>query len=290
MKNIHVIPTEKPSRVFLNKVNNKLLLEDVSNLSLKNVLPSGSYQNIYITSEEEIKEGEYGLSSLGKVVKFTEDGIYNYSLWKKIILATDPDLIADGVQAIDNEFLQWFVKNPKCEEVEVKKRFSDFTANTFVGYQIVIPTEEPKQDYKKLSEEFTETLKSIPDDVLLKYAEPNKETLRYICPQTKKQCDDECCVSAKDCHIESGRGILSDSKQETIEEAAERELEYFHEVSRGFDFDLGFKTGMVKGAEWQAKRMYSKEKVNDLLDILIEQNMCSVAGDELIQQFKKQKS
>ena len=41
----------------------------------------------------------------------------------------------------------------------------------------VIPTEEPKQDYKKLSEEFTQTLKSIPDDVLIKYAEPRQETI-----------------------------------------------------------------------------------------------------------------
>jgi hypothetical protein len=36
----------------------------------------------------------------------------------KIILTTDQDLIKDGVQAIDDEFLEWFVKNPSCEEVE----------------------------------------------------------------------------------------------------------------------------------------------------------------------------
>ena len=47
--------------------------------------------------------------------------------------------------------------------------------------------------------------------------------------------------------------------KETIEEAAAKELEYIHESARGFDFDLGFKTGMVKGAIWQEKRMYSEE-------------------------------
>lgn len=31
----------------------------------------------------------------------------------------------------------------------------------------------------------------------------------YICPVTKVQCDDERCVSAEDCHIKSGYGILS---------------------------------------------------------------------------------
>ena len=34
----------------------------------------------------------------------------------------------------------------------------------------------------------------------------------YICPQTKKQCDDECCVSAEDCHIKASIGILSEPK------------------------------------------------------------------------------
>jgi len=38
----------------------------------------------------------------------------------------------------------------------------------------------------------------------------------YICPATKVQCDDECCVSAKDCHIQASKGILSDSSQTEI--------------------------------------------------------------------------
>jgi len=33
------------------------------------------------------------------------------------------------------------------------------------------------------------------------YIEPKQEG--YICPHTKIQCDDECCVSAEDCHITS---------------------------------------------------------------------------------------
>jgi len=47
-----------------------------------------------------------------------------------------------------------------------------------------------------------------------------QETQGYICPQTKLQCRDECCVSAEDCHIEAGFGIISDCeppKQETLE-------------------------------------------------------------------------
>jgi hypothetical protein len=37
----------------------------------------------------------------------------------------------------------------------------------------------------------------------------------------------------------------------------------------------------------QQERMYSEEEVYKLLDILLKNNMCSVAGDELIEQFKK---
>jgi hypothetical protein len=47
--------------------------------------------------------------------------LHDKSNYKKIILTTDQDLIKDGVQAIDDEFLEWFVKNPSCEEVEIKK-------------------------------------------------------------------------------------------------------------------------------------------------------------------------
>jgi|694.fasta_scaffold87097_9 hypothetical protein len=145
MKNVFLIPTEKPSRLFLNKVNNKLLIDN--DCTLKEVLPSGLYQNIYITSDEEIKEGGY---------VFWEGKIYTYREFMKmrtpvytdyfsIILTTDQDLIKDGVQAIDDEFLEWFVKNPSCESVEVKPLLSN-NGRALYGYKIIIPQEELKQE------------------------------------------------------------------------------------------------------------------------------------------------
>jgi hypothetical protein len=71
-----------------------------------------------------------------------------YPTDKKIILTTDPDLIKDGVQSIDDEFLEWFVKNPSCEEVEVADLWKEKNSSTHDSYQIIIPQEEPKQ--KKL--------------------------------------------------------------------------------------------------------------------------------------------
>lgn len=70
--------------------------------------------------------------------------------YKKIILTTAQDLIKDGVQAIDDDFLDWFVKNPSCEEVEVIKQElnTDYRSNwkQKFYYKIIIPKEESKQE------------------------------------------------------------------------------------------------------------------------------------------------
>jgi hypothetical protein len=167
MKNIHLLPTNKPSRLFLNKVNNKLLIDN--DCTLKEVLPSSLYQNIYITSNEAIKEVDWCLDKFnqiwkledGKLIGFDNKGIKRFSTdnilgheCKKIILTTDQDLIKDGVQAIDNEFLEWFVKNPSCEFVETKLVYDYEEHPELVGnpkeewsyYKIIIPKEEPKQE------------------------------------------------------------------------------------------------------------------------------------------------
>jgi len=132
MKKIRLIPTEKQSRLF--KDGEKLKL-DIESYGVNN-------QHIYITSDKEIKEGDWVLGGLGGV-DIKKYGRYFADDWKKIILTTDQDLIKDGVQTIDDEFLQWFVKNPSCEEIELKKGFADGTAYgyNFLDYKIIIPKE-----------------------------------------------------------------------------------------------------------------------------------------------------
>jgi hypothetical protein len=85
----------------------------------------------------------------------------------KVILTTNDLLIKDSVQAIDDEFLEWFVNNPNCEEVEIKTRYLHYykTGEKLISftktpefssrnmqcikieprYEIIIPQEEPKQ-------------------------------------------------------------------------------------------------------------------------------------------------
>jgi len=105
-------------------------------------------ENIYITSDEEIKDGDWFLTDDKRVEKCAPD--WRAREWhKKIILTTDQDLIIDGVQAIDDEFLQWFVKNPSCEFVKVEEFepiYGHQNNSNSVLYKIIIPSVEPKQE------------------------------------------------------------------------------------------------------------------------------------------------
>jgi hypothetical protein len=113
MKNIHIIPTDKPSKLHLWFDKLKLLKEF---LEVKR-----NKQHIYITNDVEIKANVYALINgvlcktellEGKIVSRRLDSGGTMDICKseyfEIILTTDQDLIADGVQAIDDEFLEWF--------------------------------------------------------------------------------------------------------------------------------------------------------------------------------------
>jgi hypothetical protein len=151
MKNIHLIPTDKPSRLY--KDDNQVLTLNTHPV-LKGIFTNGigSNQHIYIISDEEIKEGDWFLSlthdeSYLEVYKY--DGTTYLGEDKKIILTTDQDLINDGVQAIDDTFLEWFVNNPSCESVVVNfnyKKFRWSELNKSQCYKIIIPQEELKQE------------------------------------------------------------------------------------------------------------------------------------------------
>ena len=164
MKNIHVIPTDKPSRLQKTKHNNFFLANRTGY-----EYTDCTAHNIYITSDEEIKEEHLtkeiyvidiqngnigkltcknrffkGSSKLIEIEWKNKQNIWNYNHIREIILTTDQDLIKDGVQAIDDEFLEWFVNNPSCEEVEVDILWNDDENFTHDSYEIIIPKEEPK--------------------------------------------------------------------------------------------------------------------------------------------------
>ena len=119
MKNVFLLPTDKPSRVYLIKSNNRLGLTSTNPEYMENFGSGTQNQHIYITSDEEIKEGDCFLEKAGRQFPIKWDGKEKLNFHcKKIILTTDQDLIDLGVQSIDDEFLQWYIKNPSCEEVD----------------------------------------------------------------------------------------------------------------------------------------------------------------------------
>jgi hypothetical protein len=152
IKNIYLLKTSNPSRLLKDLVDKTYQFKKEVTFGNRIELPL----NIYITSDiEEIKVDEYYLDTTVNVI-FKNDKLFLNGIgYKRIVPTTDDQLIKDGVQAIDDEFLEWFVKNPRCEKVGVINTF-DYNKKHFVehsGYKIIIPKEEPKQDKKMYSEE-----------------------------------------------------------------------------------------------------------------------------------------
>ena len=199
MKNIHVLPTDKPSRLFYIK---KILVLDrkkkIYSESYKN-LHEYKNQNIYITSDEKIKEGNYTYHRVFGVGKITNvngkkcfvtiklsstDGSIttpwkrNIPDIKKIILTTDPQLIADGVQAIDDEFLERFVKNPSCEFAHLGFKSIIGDSETKRTWKIIIPKEEQKEvenDWEEILFDFIDFYPCQLPDELFEWLEENYE-------------------------------------------------------------------------------------------------------------------
>lgn len=166
MKNIHISPTGKPSRLQLFEGINEFEFELCSKDSFFN-----KGVHIYITNDEYIGLSYYLDGDL--VRKGVVDDADYWKVrkdYKKIILTTDQDLIKDGVQPIPDEFLEWFVKNPSCEFVQTDKILqtrhgvnwydlpNQKTGNEADGiyrfyYKIIIPKQESNQDYTALLKE-----------------------------------------------------------------------------------------------------------------------------------------
>ena len=143
MKNIHVLPTDKPSRLLKCRFKGHFILDPFTHL--EGCFEEGfDPQHIYITNDEEISIGNFMLEIDTNFVLIAQKKYIDIDNYKKIILTTDHALIKDGVQAIDDEFLEWFVMNPSCERVEVEKEFIQTPDNLKDGfyYKIIIPEEE----------------------------------------------------------------------------------------------------------------------------------------------------
>jgi hypothetical protein len=265
MKNIHLIPTDKPSRLHLG--DSGLVLCDL-NFGRNTI----NGQNIYITNDEEIKEGDKGwlLENNGITKNINQydctkglGGIYPTD--KKIILTTDDQLIQNGVQAVDDDFLEWFLNNSSCEKVET---YSLGEENELTGeschykYEIIIPQAELKQSAMDKGS-IDKFLDSLSDKEL------KEKWNKY------EQCSEQ----------ENSATIsefIENIKQETVEEVAER---MWNDPNK----QLTSKNSFIQGAKFQAERMYSEEEVFSLIDKVFHMYASSYRQDakEWFEQFKK---
>ena len=264
MKNIHLIPTEKPSRLYLVKSNNKLDITSNNPEYTENFGSGTQNQHIYITSDEEIKDGDWYIFPIHKngfVIKLY-NSVKHFSKElcislgnlkaKKIILTTDVDLIKDGVQAIDDEFLEWFVNNPSFKGVEViyglynpsgrKVNFEILNQNhsqCVWKYKIIIPNEEPKcQHPTRLREYYHKNA--------FKCFECNKiiTSTDIINPKSNKETLEEVKVPIGEFIINNAVSI----------QGADGAYYHYSEV--------------CKLLKLQSQRMYSEEEVLNLLDFI----------------------
>ena len=188
-KNIHLLATDKGQRITKTSKGTLLWCSKSAEDFIETRKGYLGF-HLYITNDEEIKEGDWCYDVALKVFQASHNfNGYNNNLCKKIILTTDQDLIKDNVQAIDNEFLEWFVKNSSCESVEIGEgvRYEDewidnedggeIFQHQYCCYKIIIPIEEPKRTH------YLDELPNIDKDTLAKMWEatiPRVEPKREV--------------------------------------------------------------------------------------------------------------
>lgn len=234
---------------------------------MKNIHEIGNLT--YITSDENKKIGDYIYDSLCNVVlkitNETELVTAHQVGYFKVVLTTDADLIADGVQRISYEFLYWFANNPSCEEVKVEKKYTDcskFTSviienpNDFFIYKIIIPQEE------------IELINGHIPTFLLTQEEPKQECTCGVCDNCEEKESIQILKEAKENAL----------KQQTLEETAERilanNIDGLRDALQDDDLFFFYKDVIQcygeDMAKWQAERMFSSlsQLINELYDKL----------------------
>jgi hypothetical protein len=207
-------------------------------------------------------------SFTGDILK-NRNGQYAY----KVILTTNDLLIKDGVQAIDDEFLEWFVKNPSCEEVDVNYGVLKPFQSIDKGYMIHLPDNDVLEEPKQLTDleiaiKLEEIEKEEPKHPRVLSESGNElsfdEQGNLIKEEPKCLYDKPSSCENSECRVlNKCNGEFISSKQETLEEVAERMvIEHTDfEVEGMSEYQNGRFIGIIEGLKWQQERMYSEEEI-----------------------------
>jgi hypothetical protein len=185
MKNLFVIPTMGMSTLYKRNDWGSYHIGSFDFCEEGDELRTNQY--VYVTNNEYIGLSWYLDGDLVRKGVIDDEDYWSVRKdYKKIVLTNDPKLIEDGVQPIIDNYLEWFVENPTCEEVEVIKEY--FWEDTFRGYSLRLPKqgtveEEPKCSCKvgepynntcckvhgKLNDDFENALSSFKTSLNKKY-------------------------------------------------------------------------------------------------------------------------
>lgn len=192
--NIIMLPTEEYSPLVLDVKNDNLFLTT-------SFVPQLGHQNLYITSDEDEKKfdwfiffSEYEPPSLHQYHSHAGYGIKTMTDFNekdgsslilsgsrcsgKIVITTDKKLIEKGIQAVNQEFLEYFIKNrPLTIEVEeLMLPVPCFNGDEFtdvIHYNPVLAKEMTLEDYQKRDAHIVKYL-----NYMIRKAEKNLEDYR----------------------------------------------------------------------------------------------------------------
>jgi len=267
MKNLHLLPTDKPSRLF--KFANQLHLDTI---------PKEYYEkyNIYITSDEEIKEGDAVIHDFGMGYELEnpcDSDNLKSNTRSKIILTTDQDLIADGVQAISDEFLKWFVENPTCEFAEIVSELKAFDENGLCISFAMYDTDYTKMMYYVIPQK---------EAVLAKLGKMNKdlEDALESAFSSKKPNFTEVTINA----FSKSMDLTLETEPETLEEAAESYRKEYDTLPV-----VRF-NAFIAGGKWQAEQLLKDDAIQTLeksLALVIDKQKRMYSEEEVLEILQK---
>lgn len=255
MKNIYLLPTQNNNSKLASYTYDESKNVKIGEIGLQLENSSGwtncwSPRELYITSDEEIGEGDWMYyKHFGEdiLTKYNSYGGQNTNVnehkdyYKKIILSTDLDLIKDGVQKIKDDFLQWFVKNPSCEKVDIITTIVNKESNykTNIGFE-----SWRKEELKQiLGVDFEMSI----DDEGMSVEIPIIKQERLSTKLHIGEVVDES-------YPESFR-----KQQETVEEAAQS---YAKIVNQNHTSHM---LGFLNGAKWAQEKSYSEKELLNIL-------------------------
>ncbi len=228
-----MLPTDKLSKVGLHS-DKKIYLH---HSELTKNLPYYQPQHIYILSSEKPKAGDWYITNDNKLLQCREvlfdltyaDGDYGRnknSIKGKVIASTDSSLgyTDHRVSPVPNF----------CDSPQIPKEFIEYFIREYNQDNVVnkVLVEVEKTDFKP--------------DTSMGYHEPGAYNYKW---KIKSNQNNEV-------------NVLSESKQETLEEAAEK---YVYEHYKSYAYKDELELIFIDGAKHQAERMYNEEEVKQIL-------------------------